>query len=78
MQSPYHQRSDIVVKYKNGLFQVVFDTVVTTFEMKFVNEGYTAFIDAKDQRKDASMPVRASVIFEMFPFCILFKVIQLL
>ena len=51
--------------------------MVTTFEMKFVNEGYTAFVESKEKRKDASMPVRASVIFEMFPFCILFKVRQI-
>merc|ERR1719402_1245444 len=63
------KKMDMVMKKQ----EVVFDTVVTTFEMKFVNEGYTAFIEAKDKRKDASMPVRASVIFEMFPFCILFK-----
>ena len=65
-----------MVKYKN--YQVVFDTVVTTFEMKFVNEGYHAFIESKEKRKDASMPVRASVIFEMFPFCILFKARQII
>ena len=26
-------------------------------------------------RKDDSMPIKASIIFEMFPFCILYNVI---
>ena len=54
--------------------KVVFDTVVNTFEMKFENEGYKQMIAAKEARKDASMPIRAATIFEMFPFCVLFNV----
>ena len=53
---------------------MVFDTVVNTFEMKFENEGYKQMIAAKEARKDASMPIRAATIFEMFPFCVLFNV----
>ncbi len=27
-----------------------------------------------EERKESSLPIRANLIFEMFPFCILFKV----
>ena len=30
---------------------------------------------AQEARKDASMPIRAGVFFDMFPFCILYEVI---
>jgi len=53
--------------------EVVFDTVVSTFEMRFENKGYLDFKKALEARKDASMPLRAGVIFEMFPFCILYN-----
>ena len=53
---------------------MVFDTVVNTFEMKFENEGFKEMIAAKEARKDASMPIRAATLFEMFPFCLLFNV----
>ncbi|XP_023325301.1 soluble guanylate cyclase 88E isoform X2 [Eurytemora carolleeae] len=53
--------------------EVVFDTVVSTFEMKFVNQGYKDFLLQEEQRKVASMPLRASILFEMFPFCILYN-----
>ena len=59
---------------KSFFSKVVFDTVVNTFEMKFENEGYKQMIAAKEARKDASMPIRAATIFEMFPFCVLFNV----
>ena len=55
---------------------MVFDTVVNTFELKFENQGFIAAIEAKDKRKDASMPLRAAILFEMFPFCILYNVIS--
>merc|ERR1719237_431899 len=53
--------------------EVVFDTVVNTFEMKFENEGFKQMMAAKEARKDASMPIRAATLFEMFPFCVLFN-----
>ena len=52
----------------------MFDTVVNTFEMKFENLGFNEMIAAKEARKDASMPIRAATLFEMFPFCVLFNV----
>ncbi|XP_023325285.1 soluble guanylate cyclase 88E isoform X2 [Eurytemora carolleeae] len=53
--------------------EVVFDTVVSTFEMKFVNKGYTEFCAHEELRKGSSMPLRANVLFEIFPFCILYN-----
>ena len=52
----------------------MFDTVVNTFEMKFENLGFNEMIAAKEARKDASLPIRAATLFEMFPFCVLFNV----
>ena len=54
--------------------EVVFDTVVTTFNMKFENSVYVAAQEAISKLKENSMPIRAAVLFEMFPFCILFTV----
>merc|ERR1719369_1522186 len=53
--------------------EVIFDTVVNTFELKFENKGYEIMKQQQASRKDASMPVRAAIIFEMFPFCILYN-----
>lgn len=53
--------------------EVIFDTVVSTYEMKFENQGYLQMKAGEEARKDASMPIRAAVIFEMFPFCILYN-----
>merc|ERR1719225_2302619 len=63
------KKLEIVLKKQ----EVVFDTVVNTFEMKFENLGFNEMIAAKEARKDASMPIRAATIFEMFPFCVLFN-----
>ena len=55
--------------------QVVFDTVVTYYELTFENQGYVKKMEAQAKRKaDADQPIKASVIFEMFPFCILYNV----
>merc|ERR1712013_598474 len=43
------------------------------FELTFNNKAYTDYLAAKESRKEASMPVRAGVFFEMFPFCILYE-----
>merc|ERR1712038_559797 len=63
------KKLEIVLKKQD----VVFDTVVNTFEMKFENLGFNEMIAAKEARKDASMPIRAATLFEMFPFCVLFN-----
>merc|ERR550534_694939 len=63
------KKLEIVLKKQ----EVVFDTVVNTFEMKFENLGFNEMIAAKEARKDASLPIRAATLFEMFPFCVLFN-----
>ena len=57
-----------------SLAQVVFDTVVTYYELTFENHGYIQKKEAAEKRKDAAMPIKAGMIFEMFPFCILYNV----
>ncbi len=54
--------------------EVVFDTVVCTFDLEFDNSAFAVQRDAALQRKEASLPIKAATLFEMFPFCILFKV----
>merc|ERR1719394_986190 len=53
--------------------EVIFDTVVTYYELKFENQGYITKKANEASRKDTAMPIKASVIFEMFPFCILYN-----
>ena len=53
--------------------EVVFDTVVNSFELKFENEPYKIAMETREKRKDASLPIKAGIIFEMFPFCLLFN-----
>merc|ERR1719228_2371712 len=53
--------------------EIVFDTAVFHFELTFDNQGYTQHIAALEGRKEASMPIRAGIFFEMFPFCLLFE-----
>ena len=54
--------------------EVVFDTVVTSYEIKFDNKVYKSAMEAQSKLKESSMPIRAAILFEMFPFCILFTV----
>ena len=54
--------------------EVVFDTVVTSYDMKFDNTIYKSAMAAQAKLKESSMPIRAAILFEMFPFCILFTV----
>ena len=54
--------------------EVVFDTVICTFELLFDNSPFTEWSQSQIDRKESSLPVRAGLIFEMFPFCILFQV----
>merc|ERR1719461_1750845 len=53
--------------------EIVFDTAVFHFELTFDNQGYTQHVAALEGRKEASMPIRAGIFFEMFPFCLLFE-----
>ena len=66
----FGQRVEIALKKQ----EVVFDTVICSFMLTFDNSAYTEITEAFLKRKEASLPIRASVLFEMFPFCILFQV----
>ena len=54
--------------------EIVFDTAVFTYELTFTNNGFLEYKRALESRQDASMPIRAGVFFNMFPFCVLFEV----
>ena len=52
--------------------EVLFDTVIVTYDLKFDNSAYKQWQEANLARKEASLPIKAGTLFEMFPFCILF------
>ena len=54
--------------------EVVFDTVISTYDLTFDNSAYTTATEALLKSRENSLPVRAGILFEMFPFCILFQV----
>ena len=45
-----------------------------TYELLFENNDYIEYKKAVESRKDTSMPIRAGIFFDMFPFCILYEV----
>jgi len=53
--------------------EIVFDTAVFYFELTYDNRGFVEYQKALESRKEASMPIRAGIFFEMFPFCVLFE-----
>ena len=52
--------------------EVLFDTVIVTYDLQFDNKAFKIANDAAAARKEASLPIKAGTIFEMFPFCLLF------
>ena len=46
---------------------------MNSFDLKFKNNAYKESMEAKEKRKDTSLPIKAGIIFEMFPFCLLFN-----
>ena len=52
--------------------EILFDTVIVTYEMQFDNSAFRRWQEAAAARKEASLPIKAGTLFEMFPFCILF------
>ena len=54
--------------------EVVFDTVISTYDLTFDNSAYTEATEALLKSREGSLPIRAGILFEMFPFCILFQV----
>ena len=57
--------------------EVVFDTVVTYYEMRFENKGYETMVAQQKERTQDTFPIKAAVLFEMFPFSILYNVSEL-
>ena len=53
--------------------EVIFDTVVNTYTLDLDNHAYKKHIEMLASRKEASLPITAATLFEMFPFCILFQ-----
>merc|ERR1719495_39464 len=53
--------------------EIVFDTAVFYFELTYDNRGFVEYQKALESRKEASMPIRAGIFFEMFPFCLLYE-----
>ena len=52
--------------------EVLFDTVIVTYDLMFDNTAFKKWQEAAAARKEASLPIKAGTLFEMFPFCILF------
>ena len=48
--------------------------MVTYYELKFENKGYETMKAQQADRKVDAMPIKAAILFEMFPFCILYNV----
>ncbi|XP_046748260.1 soluble guanylate cyclase 88E isoform X2 [Diprion similis] len=51
--------------------EVLFDTVHVTFNLTFDNRAFT-FASLAMTREEKHLPIGASVLFEIFPFCIVF------
>ena len=52
--------------------EVLFDTVIVSYELKFDNKAYKGWAERQVMRKEQGLPIKAGILFEMFPFCILF------
>ena len=64
---------DLKVTMKLQKQEVLFDTVICTYALEFDNSAHTRHLNSLTARKEASLPIRASTLFEMFPFCILYQ-----
>ena len=51
--------------------EILFDTVHVTFQLTFDNRAFTLASLAMT-REEKHLPISASVLFEIFPFCIVF------
>lgn len=51
--------------------EILFDTVHVTFQLTFDNRAFTLASLAMT-REEKHLPIGASVLFEIFPFCIVF------
>ena len=60
------------IQMKVSKQEVLFDTVIVTYNLQFDNKAFKEANEAAAARKEASLPIKAGTIFEMFPFCMLF------
>ncbi|XP_050738004.1 soluble guanylate cyclase 88E-like isoform X2 [Eriocheir sinensis] len=52
--------------------ELIFDTSHVTFQLTFDNRAYTNQANLILIREEKSLPLRGNILFEIFPFCILF------
>ena len=52
--------------------EVLFDTLIVTYDLHFDNSAYKGWAERQVMRKEQGLPIKAGTLFEMFPFCILF------
>jgi len=57
--------------------EVLFDTVHVTFQLTFDNRAFTLASLAMT-REEKHLPIGACVLFEIFPFCIVFGCVKYL
>ena len=51
--------------------EILFDTVHVTFQLRFDNRAFT-YASSAMTKVEKQFPIGASVVFEIFPFCIVF------
>ena len=52
--------------------EILFDTVIITYDLHFDNTQYKLWAGRQESRKETGLPIKAGTLFEMFPFSILF------
>jgi guanylate cyclase len=57
--------------------EVLFDTVHVTFQLTFDNRAFTLASLAMT-REEKHLPIGACVLFEIFPFCIVFRCVLII
>ena len=79
------KKQEIVFDTAVFTYELTFDNTDYTDFLKAIESRYSFFLSPDFEvgmyktnvhfcRKDTSMPVRANIFFDMFPFCILFEV----
>uniref|UniRef100_A0ABD2WMC2 guanylate cyclase n=1 Tax=Trichogramma kaykai TaxID=54128 RepID=A0ABD2WMC2_9HYME len=63
----YHKELQIELMHE----EILFDTVHVTFQLTFDNRAFT-LASLTMTREEKHLPIGASVLFEIFPFCIVF------
>ena len=52
--------------------EVLFDTVIVTYDLVFDNTQYKLWAGRQASRRETGLPIKAGTLFEMFPFSVLF------